>query len=118
MSRLDRSRERAKWLGSRCSPIKNSEGRLVHAGRAGVGISEAELLRPWSRLRPICRSTFYARAAVARRACSARTLIRSEPVAAFWRLQSEAALGTAVARQVWIRMLAKNARRGPILAED
>ena len=41
------------WLGSLLLAYYDPEGRLVYAGRAGVGINEAELGRLWRRLQPL-----------------------------------------------------------------
>src|SRR5205823_5964341 len=41
------------WLGSLLLAYYNPEGRLVYAGRAGVGINDAELGRLWRRLQPL-----------------------------------------------------------------
>jgi ATP-dependent DNA ligase len=41
------------WLGSLLLACYDTEGRLVYAGRAGVGINEAELERLWRRLQPL-----------------------------------------------------------------
>jgi bifunctional non-homologous end joining protein LigD len=44
------------WLGSLLLAYYDPEGRLVYAGRAGVGINDAELGRLWRRLRPLATS--------------------------------------------------------------
>jgi bifunctional non-homologous end joining protein LigD len=41
------------WLGSLLLAYYDPTGRLVYAGRAGVGINEAELGRLWRRLQPL-----------------------------------------------------------------
>jgi bifunctional non-homologous end joining protein LigD len=41
------------WLGSLLLAYYDPDGRLVYAGRAGVGINEAELRRLWRRLQPL-----------------------------------------------------------------
>jgi bifunctional non-homologous end joining protein LigD len=44
------------WLGSLLLAYYDPTGRLVYAGRAGVGINEAELGRLWHRLQPLATS--------------------------------------------------------------
>jgi hypothetical protein len=44
------------WLGALLLAYYDPEGRLVYAGRAGVGISNAELERLWHRLQPLATS--------------------------------------------------------------
>jgi bifunctional non-homologous end joining protein LigD len=44
------------WLGSLLLAYYDPAGRLVYAGRAGVGISEKELGRLWRRLQPLATS--------------------------------------------------------------
>src|SRR3954451_9352324 len=41
------------WLGSLLLAYYDPEDRLVYAGRAGVGINDAELGRLWRRLQPL-----------------------------------------------------------------
>jgi bifunctional non-homologous end joining protein LigD len=41
------------WLGSLLLAYYDCDGRLVYAGRAGVGIGNAELERLWRRLQPL-----------------------------------------------------------------
>jgi bifunctional non-homologous end joining protein LigD len=41
------------WLGSLLLAYYDCDGRLVYAGRAGVGIDNAELERLWRRLQPL-----------------------------------------------------------------
>ena len=41
------------WLGSILLAYYGQDDRLVYAGRAGVGINEAELGRLWRRLQPL-----------------------------------------------------------------
>ena len=44
------------WLGSILLAYYDQDSRLVYAGRAGVGINEAELGRLWRRLQPLAAS--------------------------------------------------------------
>jgi bifunctional non-homologous end joining protein LigD len=41
------------WLGSLLLAYYDPDGRLIYAGRAGVGINDAELGRLWRRLQPL-----------------------------------------------------------------
>jgi ATP-dependent DNA ligase len=44
------------WLGALLLAYYDPEGRFVDAGRAGAGISQAELERLWQRLQPLATS--------------------------------------------------------------
>jgi hypothetical protein len=53
---LDRSRRSRPWLGALPLAYYEPGGRLVYAGRAGTGLSTAELERLWRRLQPLAVS--------------------------------------------------------------
>src|SRR5437764_10625605 len=44
------------WLGSLLLAYYDLDGRLVYAGRAGVGINDVELGRLWHQLQPLAVS--------------------------------------------------------------
>ena len=41
------------WLGALLLAYYDPDGRLIYAGRAGVGINQSELERLWRRLQPL-----------------------------------------------------------------
>jgi ATP-dependent DNA ligase len=53
---VDRPEGTRPWLGALLLAYYDSNGRLVYAGRVGVGINHAELGRLWCRLQPLATS--------------------------------------------------------------